>query len=99
MFPCGITNPLAARRWRRLAGVAVCPLLPDEKVMLLAPHHAGEGLSLDVTKVVSHGQGADVVVKVVSLLLLALDDVVELFLVEVRLALLGEAEPDDYPDY
>ena len=52
MLPGRVANVLAAGRRRRLVGVAVGPLVPDEQVVLLAPQHAGEGLALDVAQVV-----------------------------------------------
>jgi hypothetical protein len=95
VLPRSIADALPTRGWWRLARVTVRPLLPDEEIVLFAPHHACECLSLDIAEVISHRQGADVVVEVVGLLPLPLNDVVKLLLVEVRLGLLGKSESND----
>lgn len=95
VLPRRVANALPTWGWWRLARVTVRPLLPDEEIVLLAPHHACECLSLDVTEVIGHRQRADVVVEVVGLLPLPLDDVVELLFVEVCLGFLGEPESND----
>src|SRR5690349_19833584 len=96
MFPRGVSNSLPASRRRRLVGITICPLIPNEKIVLLAPHHAGKSLPLNVSEIIGHGKRADVVVKVIGLLSLLLDHLVELFLVEVGVTLFGELETDDW---
>lgn len=88
-------SPSLFRRWG-LGGVAVGPLLPDELVVLLAPHHTRECLTLDVTEVVGHRQGADTVIEVISLLSSSLHDIVKHFFVEIRFLLLRKPETDNY---
>jgi hypothetical protein len=95
VFPGRIAKALPARRWWWLARVAGCPLVPDEEIVLLAPHHARKCLSLNVAEIVGHGQGANVVVEVVGFLSPSLYDVVELLLVEVSLGFFREPEPNN----
>jgi 1,6-anhydro-N-acetylmuramate kinase len=95
VFPGRIAKALPARwRWW-LAGVAGCPLVPDEEIVLLAPHHARKCLSLNVAEIVSHGQVADMLVEVVGYLSSPLNDVVELLHVELSLGFLREPEPNN----
>jgi hypothetical protein len=63
--------------------------------MLLAPHHASKRLPLDVAEVIRHWEGADPVVELVCLFPLALNDVVKLLFVQIRIVPLREAETND----
>ena len=47
MIPIGVAPVLALGRGRGLRGIAFQPLLDDVMIKLLAPKHAGKGLSLD----------------------------------------------------
>lgn len=96
MLPCRIPDSLSAGRWWRLRRVAISPVVVDKQIMLFAPHHARERLSLNVTQVIRHGERADSVVEVVGFISSALNNVVEVLFIEVRLSLLGEAEPNDW---
>lgn len=87
MSPILVPDRLPFRRWRGLSWVTVCPLLPNELVMLLAPHHTRKCLSLNVPEIIGHRQWADSVVKIISLLPSPLNNVVELFLVKVGVIL------------
>lgn len=76
--------------------VAICPLVPDELVVLLAPHHAREGLALDITKIIGHWQGADSIIKVICFLASLFDYLIENLFIEVLLVLSRESETNNY---
>ena len=93
VLPLSVANGLPlGRRWRH-AGVAVRPLVPNEVVVLLAPHHASQCLALNVAQVVGHRHGVDLPVELVGLGETLVHDIIKLFLVKVTLdLLLGDAE-------
>jgi len=91
-----VANALPIGRRRGLAWIAICPLLPDEQIMLLAPHHSRKCLSLDIAEIVCHGQRADVIVEVIGFFSLLLNHVVEFLFVQERAGSLRESEPDNY---
>ena len=95
VFPLRVSDTHPVGRRRRHVRVAVSPLIPNEVVVLLGPHHAGEGLSLNITQIVRHRHWADSVVELVGLFATLFDHVVKLLLVEVCSGLLGEAETHD----
>lgn len=66
MFPVFVANCLPVRRGRWLAWVSICPLIPNKVVVLFAPHHPAERLSLDVPEVVSHGKRANAPIEFVG---------------------------------
>ena len=61
--------------------VAISPLIPYEEIMLLAPHHACKGLTLDIAQIVRHGKRAYSVVEIICLFPLPFNDLIKLFLV------------------
>ena len=58
-------------------------MVPNKVVMLLAPHHSGEGLSLDISEIIGHGKGAKSVVELVRLFPSSFNDIVKLLFIEV----------------
>jgi hypothetical protein len=52
-------------------------------------------LTLDVSQVVGHGEGAESVVKLVGFFSSTLNGIIEFFLIEVGIISLGEAESND----
>jgi hypothetical protein len=95
VLPLSVSDVLPLWRGRRLCGVAVGPLIPNEVIVLLRPHHARECLSLDVSQIFVNGKRADTVVEVVCFVFSPFYDVVELLLVQIRIVLLRNAEADD----
>jgi hypothetical protein len=65
-------------------------------IVLLRPHHAGESLSLNVAQIIGHGKRTESVVELVCLLLAALNNIIELFLVKVAIVSSGESESNDW---
>ncbi len=94
MLPVLITDAFPTRgRWYGTL-VSVSPLVPNEMVILLAPQHAGQGLSLDVSKVICHRKRADTLVELVSLKFPLFDYFVEVLL--VKIAFVFPREPKSY---
>ena len=96
MFPSRISNILPRGRGRWHGRITVRPVVPDEVIMLLCPHHTRESLSLNVAQIVSHGKGAESVVELVRLLLAALNNIIEVFFVEVAVVSPGETESNNW---
>ena len=67
-------------------------LVPDEVIVLFAPHHPTQRLSLDISKVVSHRKRTDAPEKFVGLGPSLFDNVIEKLFVEIALVLLGQAK-------
>lgn len=63
--------------------------------MLLAPHHARERLTLNISQIINHGQRANSVIELIGLFSSLFNDVVKLLFVQVRLVAFGEAEADN----
>lgn len=96
MLPLGVPDGFPIR-WRgRLAGITVGPLVPNELIVLLAPHHSSESLALDVSKILTHGQRADSIVEVIRFVFTPFNDLIEFFFVEIGLSLLAETESHNY---
>ena len=85
MLPLRVANLFSLRWWGRLAWISIRPLVPDELVVLLCPHHARECLPLDASKVIGHRHRADTIVEVVRIFSSPLDDIVKFLLVEICL--------------
>lgn len=96
MFPLRVSDSFPARwRWR-LGRISIGPLIPNELIILLAPHHTRESLALNVTQVITHWEGADAVVKVVRFVSALLDGVIEFLFIEICLAILAKSETNHY---
>src|SRR3954447_4779230 len=95
MAPLLIANALSARRRGDFSRITVAPLVPDEVVVLLAPHHSGESLTLDVAEIFAHGKRVDTVVEVIGLGTTLLDHIVQNFFVDKLFLLAGNPETDD----
>jgi hypothetical protein len=48
MLPLSVSDGFPFRGRRRLGGITVRPLVPDELVVLFTPHHSSERLALNV---------------------------------------------------
>jgi hypothetical protein len=70
-------------------------VVPDEVIMLLGPHHARESLSLDIAQVICHGERAESVVELICLLFAALNNIIEIFFVEVAVVSSSKTETND----
>lgn len=95
MFPGRVSDIFPGSWRRRHSRITIRPVVPDEVIMLLSPHHAGESLSLDVAQIICHGKRTESVVELIGLLLAALNNIIEVFLVEVVVISPGKAESND----
>jgi len=71
-------------------------VVPDEVIVLFCPHHTRESLSLDVAQIVGHGKGAESVIELVRFLLAALNNIIELFFIEVIVVSPSETESNNW---
>lgn len=94
--PLLVSNGLAVRRRCRRRWITIRPLVPDEQIVLLCPHHSRERLALDVAQIVRHGERADSVVELVCFISALVDDFVKLLLIEIALIPLGKAQTNNY---
>lgn len=95
VFPRRISNVFPGRWGRWHSRVTIRPVVPDEVIMLFGPHHTRESLSLDIAQVICHGKRAESVVELICLLLAALNNIIEIFFVEVAVVSSSKAETND----
>lgn len=70
-------------------------LFPNEMIVLLAPHHPAQGLSLDVSKIIGHGKRADAPEILVSFGPSLFKDIIEKLFIEVALVFLRQAKANN----
>lgn len=95
MRPILVTHRHSCRRGWRHAWIAIGPLIPDEMVVLLLPHHRRESLPLDVSEVVSHGHWADAPKELIRFTSSLFNDFIKQLLVQIALVLLRESKSYD----